>query len=476
MKKKNKKQGLKEKGITLIALVVTIIVLLILAGVTIATLFGDNGILTKANEAVQTNEQAEEKEKISLAWQSLYLKKRQTDGTLSEITAEELEEQLIADGATGVAATGSGTIKVTFTHPEGDNIYTVNQDGEILESRWYTIEKEDRTVITDGETELYIGDYVAYDEQVGEYSYTSTSARSGYSTTDQTYNLNKNDVEWRVLGLDENTGELLLVAANVIYATDSIDGDTDQAYRLSGQAGYQYGVDELKKICEIFGHGNGATGARSIEVEDINKITGYKPEERKYGNGNVWEYGNKVTYYWDGTNSPYYEAENTEGNKVTGSLVNGHSSFNWYDEETEEWKSSAMSTTATSEAKEKITTITNNAYYYSAKKQTHASNSEIAGLETTSAEYRTLFGTSTSYWLASPCVEAFTYWTSFGLNYALTDGNVGFYYGNYGVFLYSSYGGAYSNGRAVRPVVSLKSDISIVGGEGTQGEGAYQIQ
>ena len=35
----------KEKGITLIALVVTIIVLLILAGVTIAALSGDNGIL-----------------------------------------------------------------------------------------------------------------------------------------------------------------------------------------------------------------------------------------------------------------------------------------------------------------------------------------------------------------------------------------------------------------------------------------------
>ena len=39
------------KGITLIALVITIIVLLILAGVSIATLTGENGILTKANEA-----------------------------------------------------------------------------------------------------------------------------------------------------------------------------------------------------------------------------------------------------------------------------------------------------------------------------------------------------------------------------------------------------------------------------------------
>ena len=41
----------KEKGITLIALVITIIVLLILAGVSIAMLTGDNGIITRANEA-----------------------------------------------------------------------------------------------------------------------------------------------------------------------------------------------------------------------------------------------------------------------------------------------------------------------------------------------------------------------------------------------------------------------------------------
>ena len=45
-----------EKGITLVALVITIIVLLILAGVTIATLTGNNGILTKANEAKESTE------------------------------------------------------------------------------------------------------------------------------------------------------------------------------------------------------------------------------------------------------------------------------------------------------------------------------------------------------------------------------------------------------------------------------------
>ena len=50
-----------NKGITLIALVITIIVLLILAGVSIAMLTGENGVLTKATEAKDQTEIAQEK-------------------------------------------------------------------------------------------------------------------------------------------------------------------------------------------------------------------------------------------------------------------------------------------------------------------------------------------------------------------------------------------------------------------------------
>ena len=64
-----KKEILRNKrGITLIALVITIIVLLILAGVTIATLMGDNGILTKASEADIKNAHATVRDSISLAY------------------------------------------------------------------------------------------------------------------------------------------------------------------------------------------------------------------------------------------------------------------------------------------------------------------------------------------------------------------------------------------------------------------------
>ena len=60
MKTKNKRNYLKETGITLIALVVTIVVLLILAGVSINALFGDNGIIEKAKEAQNKMDQAAE--------------------------------------------------------------------------------------------------------------------------------------------------------------------------------------------------------------------------------------------------------------------------------------------------------------------------------------------------------------------------------------------------------------------------------
>ena len=57
----------KSQGITIIALVVTIIILLILAGITIAMLTGKNGIISKAQEAKYENEKSEALEKEKLA-------------------------------------------------------------------------------------------------------------------------------------------------------------------------------------------------------------------------------------------------------------------------------------------------------------------------------------------------------------------------------------------------------------------------
>ena len=55
------------KGITLIALVVTIVVLLILAAISINMLKGENGIISKATEAREKNKYASAKEKVDMA-------------------------------------------------------------------------------------------------------------------------------------------------------------------------------------------------------------------------------------------------------------------------------------------------------------------------------------------------------------------------------------------------------------------------
>ena len=64
-----KKSRMKKEGaITLIALVVSIVVILLLAGVTIATLTGDNGILSQAQNAQEKNQIAKFKDDVSMAY------------------------------------------------------------------------------------------------------------------------------------------------------------------------------------------------------------------------------------------------------------------------------------------------------------------------------------------------------------------------------------------------------------------------
>ena len=81
----------EAKGITLIALVITIIVLLILAGVTIATLTGDNGILGKANDAKTQTEQAKEDENLKIAIAGSY-------GTDGKLNLKDLKDNLANQG------------------------------------------------------------------------------------------------------------------------------------------------------------------------------------------------------------------------------------------------------------------------------------------------------------------------------------------------------------------------------------------
>lgn len=77
------------KGITLISLVVTIIILLILAGVTIATLMGDNGLINKANDAKIKTEIASIKEEIQT---DILRKQAENNGNISEDSLKDILE------------------------------------------------------------------------------------------------------------------------------------------------------------------------------------------------------------------------------------------------------------------------------------------------------------------------------------------------------------------------------------------------
>ena len=85
---KNVKDCLKfrNRGITLIALVITIVVLLILAGVSIATLTGQNGILTRANDAKSKTEEAKEEElrQLTAIEATTYLKEHEYEDPSGE--------------------------------------------------------------------------------------------------------------------------------------------------------------------------------------------------------------------------------------------------------------------------------------------------------------------------------------------------------------------------------------------------------
>ena len=81
------KQMKKTKGITLIALVVTIIVLLILAGVSISMLTGEKGILNQAQNAKNKTEEAERNEKLDLLKQEDLINE-----TLNGVEVDEVKD------------------------------------------------------------------------------------------------------------------------------------------------------------------------------------------------------------------------------------------------------------------------------------------------------------------------------------------------------------------------------------------------
>ena len=112
----------RNQGITLIALVVTIIVLLILAGISIAMLTGQNGILNRATDAKNANGTAQTDEQVKLA-----VAEALSNG-LGTITDENLRKALDANvGAGNYELTGNATNG--WTIKAGDKTYNIDASG-----------------------------------------------------------------------------------------------------------------------------------------------------------------------------------------------------------------------------------------------------------------------------------------------------------------------------------------------------------
>lgn len=90
----------EQKGITLVALVITIIVLLILAGVTIAALSGQNGILTNASTAQKNTAVSEVREALAMAINTIYTNKyagASEDANMNATTIEKIVKENYAN-------------------------------------------------------------------------------------------------------------------------------------------------------------------------------------------------------------------------------------------------------------------------------------------------------------------------------------------------------------------------------------------
>ena len=120
----------RKEGITLIALVITIIVLLILAGVSIAMLTGQNGILSQAQNAKNKTELSSEKEQIKLAVQASITKNPDTLEITKTNLEEGIQEQLGNNREFETTDNQDGSFIVNLKNP--DKMYYVEETGKVI--------------------------------------------------------------------------------------------------------------------------------------------------------------------------------------------------------------------------------------------------------------------------------------------------------------------------------------------------------
>ena len=117
-----KKNG--QKGITLIALVVTIVVLIILATVSILAVFGDNGIIARAERAKELHETGKADETNTLDGYAEYIDDYLKNWDLSKVNKVKSEDNIIVPvpkGYTASTVAGEKSVSTGFVIKEGND-------------------------------------------------------------------------------------------------------------------------------------------------------------------------------------------------------------------------------------------------------------------------------------------------------------------------------------------------------------------
>lgn len=418
----------RNRGITLIALVITIIILLILAAVTIAALSGENGILSNASKAKQETEVASEKEQISLAYLGAIAEKN-GDG---DITSGDMNSQFSSNGT---KAQASGNINVEFT--ESKRWYKISTDGSIKGPYEEGEIPQTKTLVemykqaesdgclggescTNPEEHLHIGDYVDYKNPTSG-TYPVQPEKSGVAKV-QTYDVANNQLNWRVLGIDKETGGIKLIAGSPMKLND-IEGKDDPYLYMYGAEAYVYGPEEMNNICAMYKN-EYAEEARSIEMEDINQALGITNEEQIKANNAMAAMG--IIQYKE----PYGPFENQY---TPESYLNGKTK----------------------------TTVKDNVSAYAffignEAGQVSVNNERLKEMLFDNVE----LGKGKAYWVAGRGAYARVgdVGAFFGPDAVCENG--GIVLAGIGLITFNSYGSEDDNGLAVRPVVSLKSEIS----------------
>ena len=334
LEKSRSKNLSKQKGITLIALVVTIVVLLILAGTAIAMLTGDDGIIKNAQLGKEDNDKGREKEIVTLAVGSAL---SEEEGY--EIKREHLNTALANHiGTEGEDYTLSDTEPYIVTYLDSGRSYVIDEKGKVSE-------------YVDISEYVQVGQYVNYNPTVKDLSgtpvesnklkYTSPKGDGqthGNGSAPQTFTATATGTRWKVLSIENGTVTLI--------SEDVINTDSGGNFVLRGALGYLYAEQELNEVCKIYGYGYGAdksqvttysyggpkdgeltgqitgSGARSIRVEDINKYAGITEDENgipRFSDGTAVSssYGNTR----DPQTKTYYPTINTPNGKSKTRLI-----------------------------------------------------------------------------------------------------------------------------------------------------------